>query len=106
MIVKNIYGEIMQDVDIMVNCRCGGILNATIYDDKVKMVCENCEFDSWFGVELLDDKKFLEYLRIILRAIEDFETKNPNCNYDFTNAKRTLNAYISVIEAYIQAISD
>jgi hypothetical protein len=99
--VKNIYGEIMQ-----VDCQCGGILNANIYDDKVEMFCESCGFDSWFGVELLDDKKFLGYLRIIRRAIDDFEAKNPNCYYDFTNAKRTLNAYISVIEAYIRAISD
>jgi hypothetical protein len=103
---KNIYGEIMQDIDIMTNCWCGGVLNTRILGDNVEMTCENCGFYSWFGVELLDDKKFLGYLRIIRRAIDDFEAKNPNCDYDFTNAKKILNAYISVIESYLQAISD
>jgi hypothetical protein len=103
---QNIYGEIIRDVDIMVNCQCGGVLNAKIYDDKVEMFCESCGFDLWFGIELLDDKKFFNYLIMIRRAINDFEEKNPNHNYDFTRVKKTIDAYISVIETYIQAISD
>jgi hypothetical protein len=103
---QNIYGEIIEDIDIMVKCECGGVLNAKIYDDKVEMFCESCGFDSWFGVELLDDKKFLGDMTLIKRAIDDFEEKNPNCDYDFTNAKKILSSYISVIESYIRAISD
>jgi hypothetical protein len=106
MMRKNIYGEIVEEVDIMVNCSCGGVLNANIYDDKVEMRCESCGFDLWFGVELLDDKKFLGYLCLIRRAISDFEDKNPDSNYDFTNAKKIINAYVAVINAYRQAISD
>jgi hypothetical protein len=96
----------MQDIDIMTNCWCGGILNARICGDKVEIFCESCDFYSWFGAECLEDKKLLDYLCLIRRAISEFEEKNPNHNYDFSSVKKTIDSYVAVINAYRQAISD
>jgi hypothetical protein len=103
-IKQNIYGEIIEDIDIMVKCECGGVLNARVVGDKVEIYCYSCEFYCWIGIELLDDREFFWCMKAIRNAIFDYELRNQS--YNFSNVKKIIDSYISIIDAYQKAISD